>query len=287
MEHQQVQLKDIYDHKTGDDISVYSILLADDDLEMRKLLAWSLKRNGYQVVECSDGNSLMKKLGLPRQYDLYQSFDLIISDIRMPGATGIQILESVQELDDFPPIILITAFPDEKTKKQVQQLGAAALFNKPFDVDELIDKVKRILLFKSASVYHRGGSSERSHTDLHFPLEITFRYSGQTGPIKEYVREMAVRLSCFTRHIDHIRVVIKGLSQQEHKRHHYNITINIKTSNRTITVKHHTDTENIDETLYLGIHIAFDMACRQLKQYLKKSLKRKNSLDGSDEEEDI
>jgi len=43
MEHQQVQLKDIYDHKTGDDISVYSILLADDDLEMRKLLAWVIK----------------------------------------------------------------------------------------------------------------------------------------------------------------------------------------------------------------------------------------------------
>jgi len=143
------------------------------------------------------------------------------------------------------------------------------------------------LLFKSASVYHRGGSSERSHTDLHFPLEITFRYSGQTGPIKEYVREMAVRLSCFSQHIDHIRVVIKELSQQEHKRHRYNITINIKTLNRTITVKHHTDTEDIDENLYFGIHIAFDMACRQLKQYLKKGLKRKNHLDWSDEEEDI
>ena len=41
----------------------YNILLADDDLEMRKLLAWSLRKNGYKVVECADGNCIMKKLG--------------------------------------------------------------------------------------------------------------------------------------------------------------------------------------------------------------------------------
>jgi CheY-like chemotaxis protein len=101
-----------------------SILLAEDDIEMRKLLTWSLERRGYKVIECPDGTSLMRKLGLLGPGDRIESHDLIISDIRMPGATGLQVLESVREFPDFPPMILITAFPDTESREQAQRLGA-------------------------------------------------------------------------------------------------------------------------------------------------------------------
>ena len=108
----------------------FSILLAEDDKEMRSLLALMLRKEGYQVCECTDGLSLLDML----------------SDIRMPGVTGMEILMGANELDNFPPIILITAFGDKETHMQAERLGAVALFDKPFDIDEMLKKVHAILL---------------------------------------------------------------------------------------------------------------------------------------------
>jgi two-component system response regulator (stage 0 sporulation protein F) len=123
-----------------------SILLAEDDEEMRKLLALMLRKEGYRVFECMDGLSLLDMLSpyfLPGQE--HENFDLIISDIRMPGVTGLEILTGANELDDFPPIILITAFGDKEVHMQAERLGAAALFDKPFDLDEMMKRVAEIL----------------------------------------------------------------------------------------------------------------------------------------------
>ena len=129
-------------HKTNS----FSILLAEDDKEMRSLLALMLRKEGYQVCECIDGLSLLDMLSsffLPDEE--HENFDLIISDIRMPGVTGMEILLGANEIDDFPPIILITAFGDKETHMQAERLGAVALFDKPFDIDEMLEKVRTIL----------------------------------------------------------------------------------------------------------------------------------------------
>jgi len=125
----------------------FSILLAEDDKEMRSLLALMLKKEGYQVCECTDGLSLLDMLAsffLPSEE--HEHFDLIISDIRMPGVTGMEILMGANELDNFPPIILITAFGDKETHMQAERLGAVALFDKPFDIDEMLKTVHTVLL---------------------------------------------------------------------------------------------------------------------------------------------
>ena len=125
----------------------FCILLAEDDEEMRSLLALMLRREGYLVTECPDGISLLDQLSpffLPGEEE--NIFDLIISDIKMPGITGMEILMGANERDDFPPIILITAFGDRKTHDQAERLGAAALFDKPFDINDLLNSVSEILL---------------------------------------------------------------------------------------------------------------------------------------------
>ncbi len=124
----------------------FSILLAEDDKEMRSLLALMLKK-GFQVCECTDGLSLLDMLSsffLPSEE--HENFDLIISDIRMPGVTGMEILMGANELDNFPPIILITAFGNKETHMQAELLGAVALFDKPFDIDDMLKKVRTILV---------------------------------------------------------------------------------------------------------------------------------------------
>ena len=75
------------------DSNSFRILLAEDDKEMRSLLALMLRKEGYQVCECMDGLSLLDMLSsffLPDEE--HENFDLIISDIRMPGVTGMEIL---------------------------------------------------------------------------------------------------------------------------------------------------------------------------------------------------
>ena len=123
------------------------ILLAEDDKEMRAMLAFGLRKDGYEVTECINGVDLFTHLEpyfLPNgigQTDVA----LIISDIRMPGITGMEILEGASRKKGFPPMILITAFGDEKTHALADELGVAAMFDKPFDMDDLLAKVRGLL----------------------------------------------------------------------------------------------------------------------------------------------
>lgn len=120
-------------------------MLAEDDDDMRKLLAWSLRKYGYEVIECTDGIHLLDHLSSFFFPEETETFDLIISDIRMPGVTGLEVLEGMHKYKTFPPMVLITAFGDEKTHKQAHQWGAAAIFDKPFDIDDLLAKVQEIV----------------------------------------------------------------------------------------------------------------------------------------------
>ena len=111
------------------------ILLAEDDADLRELLSFSLVRAGYLVTSCSNGLDLLERLLQPQDYDL------VISDLRMPALTGLEVLEYLHDIEDRPPFICMTAFGDAKTHESAQCLGAAATIDKPFDLDEMLDLV--------------------------------------------------------------------------------------------------------------------------------------------------
>ena len=84
------------------------VLIAEDDEEMRRLLAQALQKDGYEVSECSNGFRLLDKLGNALRGPEVQNcepkeFDLIISDIRMPGVTGLSVLEGIRLSKNFHP----------------------------------------------------------------------------------------------------------------------------------------------------------------------------------------
>jgi len=121
------------------------ILLAEDNDEMRRLLARALCETGYEVTECRHGMDLVKHLeALILDKDVLD-YELIISDILMPGLTGLEILEELYECKGFPPMILITAFGDEGVHARARKFGAAAMFDKPFEIDDLLSKVREIV----------------------------------------------------------------------------------------------------------------------------------------------
>lgn len=121
------------------------ILLAEDDDEMRKLLAFALSEDSYEVTQCHDGGEFLVRLQSFIKDKRNVDFDIIISDIRMPGLTGLEILEELHECKGFPPMILITAFGDKETHAKAEKFGAAAIFDKPFEIDDLLAKVREII----------------------------------------------------------------------------------------------------------------------------------------------
>jgi CheY-like chemotaxis protein len=117
------------------------ILVADDDAEMRALLTLVLQNDGYEVITCADGTHLVEYLealwGPPSPVDI----DLMICDMRMPGLTGLEVLERLGRRPGFPPMILMTAFGDPHIHQRARQLGVYASLDKPFEVDQLLDLV--------------------------------------------------------------------------------------------------------------------------------------------------
>ena len=112
---------------------------------MRSLLSWALRRQGYAVTECSEGFRMLDRLSFflyPEEGDLEQ-IDLIISDIRMPGISGLSIVKGMRDCEDFPPVILITAFGSEETHAAARELGVAAMFNAPFKIRNCVLNVFR------------------------------------------------------------------------------------------------------------------------------------------------
>ena len=108
------------------------ILLAEDDDALRELLDFALTRAGYLVTCCTNGLDLLERL------EEGDPFDLIISDLRMPALTGLEVLECQFDNRQRPPFICMTAFGDQKTHAQAQRFGAATTIDKPFDLDEMI-----------------------------------------------------------------------------------------------------------------------------------------------------
>ncbi|MEY4577462.1 MAG: hypothetical protein RL701_2165 [Pseudomonadota bacterium] len=112
------------------------VLLAEDDHEMRRLLVGTLRRAHCEVTEARTGLQLSEQLARRREHTP-PGFDLVISDIRMPGRSGLEALLLLRREDHTTPVILITGFGDPEVHAEAYRLGALAVFNKPFDLDDL------------------------------------------------------------------------------------------------------------------------------------------------------
>jgi CheY-like chemotaxis protein len=112
------------------------VLVAEDDPDIRHLMALGLRCDGYKVVEVKDGAQLLERVAssmLEREYD---PPDLIVSDVRMPGFSGLTILAGLRSAGWTTPVILVTAWASDELREHAHQLHAA-LLEKPFDVDDL------------------------------------------------------------------------------------------------------------------------------------------------------
>ncbi len=113
------------------------VLLAEDDREMRMLVATTLRRAGWDVVEASDGCDLLDCVAWVMQARDDLADGVLLSDIRMPGMGGFEALERLRHVGWPGRIVVITAFGDDETHTRAYQLGATLVIDKPFELDDL------------------------------------------------------------------------------------------------------------------------------------------------------
>jgi two-component system response regulator PilR (NtrC family) len=111
------------------------ILVVDDERSMRELLAIVLRREGYEVLLAENGRAAIKTLER-------EPVDLLISDIKMPDLSGVEVLRAAKQIDRDILGIMITAFASTDTAVEAMRLGACDYLSKPFDIDLLKMKVR-------------------------------------------------------------------------------------------------------------------------------------------------
>ena len=119
------------------------LVIAEDDRDMRRFLVESFEEEGYRVTEAATGGELRRRLSGRVHGDAVP--DILVSDIRLPGFSGLELLADLRRSDWSLPVILITAFGDEAVHREGDRLGAAMVLDKPFDVDDLVSAVKALV----------------------------------------------------------------------------------------------------------------------------------------------
>jgi two-component system response regulator PilR (NtrC family) len=114
------------------------ILVVDDEASMRDMLRIVLRRDGYDVRVAPDGRAAMDVIKR-------EPFDLLLSDIRMPDLSGVEVLRAAKEVNRDVIVFMMTAFASTSTAVEAMRLGAVDYFTKPFNMDELRLKVRQHL----------------------------------------------------------------------------------------------------------------------------------------------
>lgn len=117
---------------------MFKILVVEDDKELNRTVCSYLNKNGYESVGCHDANEAYDAL-----YD--NMFDLIVSDIMMPGADGFEFAENVRDTNANIPILFMTARDDISSKQRGFRIGADDYMVKPIDLDELLLRIGALL----------------------------------------------------------------------------------------------------------------------------------------------
>jgi EAL domain-containing protein (putative c-di-GMP-specific phosphodiesterase class I)/ActR/RegA family two-component response regulator len=128
------------------------VLVADDEEDLRELYAQALLDAGYEVEMAPDAKSALAQIGKPR-------FDLVLSDIVMPGLDGISFLKAIHDQDPDLPVILVTGQPTLESAIRAMEFGAVQYLVKPVALDQLVKAVERGLGLRKMARLRREASN--------------------------------------------------------------------------------------------------------------------------------
>jgi len=117
-----------------------TIMTADDSASVRQMVSFTLRQHGYDVVEAVDGRDALHKLGAG-------TVDMLITDLNMPNLDGIGLIKGARALAScrFIPIVMLTTESQDSKKQEGKAAGATGWIVKPFQPDQLISVVRKVL----------------------------------------------------------------------------------------------------------------------------------------------
>jgi DNA-binding NtrC family response regulator len=114
------------------------ILVVDDSTAMIAALLGTLEDSGYEAVGAGDGQEALRRLRA-------EAFDLVVSDVVLPGLGGLQLLEEVRRLHPELPVLLVTGYATPEVARDALSKGAAGFLEKPFTIEQLLQSVRAAL----------------------------------------------------------------------------------------------------------------------------------------------
>ena len=136
-----------------------SVWIVDDDRSIRWVLEKSLSKTGLITETFESGDELLNRL-------TYESPDAIISDIRMPGINGLDLLSTIQESHPSLPVIIMTAHSDLDSAVASYSRGAFEYLPKPFDIEDAIAITRRALDHSHDTVKDTSDSASKNHPEI-------------------------------------------------------------------------------------------------------------------------
>jgi two-component system, chemotaxis family, chemotaxis protein CheY len=116
------------------------ILAVDDSTSIRQMVGFTLRKAGYEVIEAVDGQDGLGKASK-------EKFDLIITDLNMPNMDGVQMMAAVRKVPgySFIPMLMLTTESQAEKKDAGRKAGATGWIVKPFDADQLVAAVQKLI----------------------------------------------------------------------------------------------------------------------------------------------
>ena len=118
-----------------------SILVVDDEPAIQDILTWSLAAEGYRVATAGSGEEALTRVE-------EQDFDIILTDIVMPGLDGLEVLERSRVLNPRAAVIVMTAYAALETAIAALRRGACDYLEKPFSIEDLKERVQRLIQYR-------------------------------------------------------------------------------------------------------------------------------------------
>ena len=174
-----------------------TVLIVEDEQNMRRVLRGLLQREGYEVREASDGGHAL-------ELDAFEAADVVLTDLKMPHMNGLELLREIRARDPRLPVILLTAFGTVGSAVEALKQGALDYLTKPFDPEELLEVVARgVRLRERQSVQISAEADEdpeallqgssaalrelRRLLECAAPTDATVLLTGESGTGKELV----------------------------------------------------------------------------------------------------
>ena len=120
------------------------VLVAEDNPALRSLIADVLTGEGYEVIEAADAFQMQQAITISVASGPTEAFDLVVTDIRMPGKSGLDALSELRRAGSTSRFVVITAFPEDATERRIRELDAK-LLAKPFSLGDFRALMKTVI----------------------------------------------------------------------------------------------------------------------------------------------